>query len=105
MNWFPPRVLVISWVALLALLGTTVFAAYQPLGSFNLFIALLIATTKASIVAAVFMELRERSGLTIAFAAAGFFWLGILIWLSGIDFMTRPELPSLTAAPALLRSP
>jgi hypothetical protein len=47
MNCLPSRVLVISWAALLALLGTTVFVAYQPLGSFNLFIALLIATTKS----------------------------------------------------------
>jgi cytochrome c oxidase subunit IV len=97
MSLFPPRILVISWAALLVLLGTTVFLAYQPLGSFNLFIALLIATSKALIVAAVFMELRERSGLTIAFAAAGFFWLGILIWLSGADFITRAEFPSIIA--------
>jgi cytochrome c oxidase subunit 4 len=97
MSLFPPRILVISWAALLVLLGTTVFLAYQPLGSFNLFIALLIATSKALIVAAVFMELRERNGLTIAFAAAGFFWLGILIWLSGADFITRAEFPSIIA--------
>ncbi len=93
MSAWPPRVLVISWAALLVLLGTTVFLAYQPLGSANLPVALCIATAKGLIVAAVFMELRERSGLMIAFAAAGFFWLGILIWLSGIDFITRPGFP------------
>ncbi len=86
----PPRILVISWAALLVLLGTTAFLAYQPLGGVNLVVALAIATAKSLIVAAVFMELRERSGVMIAFAAAGFFWLGILIWLSGIDFITRP---------------
>ncbi len=93
MSWYPPRAVALSWLALLALLGTTVFLAYQPLGSFNTVVALLIATAKALIVAAVFMELRERSGLMIAFAAAGFFWLGILIWLSGTDFVTRPVFP------------
>jgi cytochrome c oxidase subunit IV len=93
MSWLPPRILVISWAALLALLGTTVFLAYQPLGSFNFPIALLIATSKAAIVAAVFMELRERNGLMIGFAAAGFFWLAILIWLSGADFTTRAGFP------------
>lgn len=97
MNWFPPRIVVISWAALLALLGTTVSLAYQPLGRFNLFIALLIATLKALIVAAVFMELRERNGLTIAFAGAGFFWLAILIWLSGADFTTRAGFPPIIA--------
>ena len=89
MTWYPPRPIALSWMALLALLGTTVFLSYQPLGDLNLIIALLIATSKALIVAAVFMELRKRSGVMIAFAAAGFFWLGILIWLSGIDFATR----------------
>ena len=97
MSWLPPRILVISWTALLVLLGTTVFLAYQPLGSFNLVIALLIATSKSLIVAAVFMELRERNGLTIAFAGAGFFWLAILIWLSGADFVTRAGFPPIIA--------
>jgi cytochrome c oxidase subunit 4 len=59
----------------------------------NFPIALLIATTKAAIVAAVFMELRERGGVLIAFAAAGFFWLGIFIWLAGVDFVTRAQFP------------
>ncbi|MBV9747569.1 MAG: cytochrome C oxidase subunit IV family protein [Acetobacteraceae bacterium] len=93
MSFRPPRILVIAWTGLLVLLGTTVLLAYQPLGSLNLVVALAIATAKSLIVAAVFMELRERGGLMIAFAAAGFFWLGILIWLSGIDFVTRPGFP------------
>ena len=93
MSCYPPRAVALSWLALLALLGATVFLSYQPLGDFNTVVALLIATSKALIVAAVFMELRERSGVMIAFAAAGFFWLGILVWLSGTDFATRPEFP------------
>ena len=93
MSGYPPRAIAVSWLALLALLGATVFLSYQPLGDFNSVIALLIATSKALIVAAVFMELRERSGVMIAFAAAGFFWLGILVWLSGTDFATRPAFP------------
>jgi cytochrome c oxidase subunit IV len=93
MKHAPPRVLVISWAALVALLASTIFLAYQPLGSFNLVVAMFIAVSKTLIIAAVFMELRERNGVMIAFAAAGFFWLGILIWLSGTDFMTRPQFP------------
>jgi cytochrome c oxidase subunit 4 len=93
MSYFPPRILMLSWAALLALLGTTVFLAYQPLGSFNLVVAVLIAGLKALIVAAIFMELRERGGVMIAFATAGFFWLAVLIWLAGADFISRPEFP------------
>jgi cytochrome c oxidase subunit 4 len=93
MKTLPPRAIVISWLLLLALLAMTVLISYQPLGHFNLIIALFIATAKALIVAAVFMELRDRGGIMIAFAIAGFFWLGILLWLSGIDFVSRPEFP------------
>ena len=93
MTWHPPRVVTIAWLGLLVLLAATVFLAYQPLGSFNLVVALLIAGIKALIVAAIFMELREQRGLVIAFAAAGFFWLAILIWLAGTDFTTRAQFP------------
>lgn len=89
----PPRHLVLSWLGLLALLGLTVTLAYQPLGSFNVVAALTIATLKAALVAAVFMELSERRSLTIAFAAAGFFWLGIMFWLVFSDYLTRPNFP------------
>jgi hypothetical protein len=41
--------------------------AYQRLGAFNTPIALAIATTKALLVAAIFMELRESRSLIIAF--------------------------------------
>jgi cytochrome c oxidase subunit 4 len=92
-NWQPPRELLLSWLGLLALLGLTVFGAYQPLGAYNTGVALLIALTKALIVAVVFMELRRAGALTIAFAVAGFFWLGIMLWLALADFVTRPQLP------------
>ncbi|MCW5687051.1 MAG: cytochrome C oxidase subunit IV family protein [Pseudolabrys sp.] len=93
MRHAPPLALVLSWLALLGLLGLTVLMAYQPLGGFNFPVALTIAAAKALIVAAVFMELRDRCGLTIAFAAAGVFWLSILLWLAGTDYFTRPEFP------------
>jgi cytochrome c oxidase subunit 4 len=92
MSWYPPRALVFSWLGLLGLLGLTVFTAYQPLGAFNTPIALAIASAKALLIAAVFMELREHNALTIAFASAGFFWLAIMLWLAFSDYSTRPAL-------------
>jgi cytochrome c oxidase subunit 4 len=89
----PSRLVLLSWLALLGLLALTVTLAYQPLGSLNLPVALTIATAKVLIVAAIFMELRERDGLMIAFAAAGVFWLLVLLWLAGADFLTRPQFP------------
>jgi cytochrome c oxidase subunit 4 len=87
--WIPPRHLVLSFVALLGLLSLTVAAAYFPLGSVNTAVAVGIAIIKAVIVLAVFMELRESPALTIAFAAAGFLWFSILLWLSMADVLTR----------------
>ncbi len=58
--YLPPRQLVLCWLGLLVLLASTVTLAYQPLGSFNSVVALCIATLKAALVAAVFMELSER---------------------------------------------
>jgi cytochrome c oxidase subunit 4 len=99
MTHYPPRALVMAWAALMALLALTVFGAYQPLGAFNTVAALVIATGKALIVAAIFMELRERNGLTIAAAAAGFFWLGIMLWLALADYATRPGFPPVGGPP------
>jgi cytochrome c oxidase subunit IV len=57
-------------------------------------VAVTIAALKAAFVAAVFMELRKRNPLTLAFACAGFFWLGIMRWLAFSDYATRPNFPS-----------
>ena len=92
----PPRPLVLAWLGLLALLALTVTLAYQPLGSFNAPVALAIAASKALLVAAIFMELSERRALTIAFAGAGFFWFGIMVWLVFSDYVTRPNFPPVT---------
>lgn len=88
-GWRPPFPLVASWLGLLALLAVTVTVAYQPLGALNMVAALSIGAIKSTIVAAVFMELRYRGSRTLIFAAAGLFWLGILLWLGLMDFLTR----------------
>jgi cytochrome c oxidase subunit 4 len=89
-TWYPPRALVLCWLGLMALLGLTVCVAYLPLGLANTAIALSIAAIKALLIATFFMELRQRDGLLIAFASAGFFWLGIMFWLAFADYAMRP---------------
>lgn len=88
-SWRPSMSLVACWAALLALLALTVTLAYQPLGAFNIVGALTIATIKAGLVIAIFMELSKSTGLVRVFAGAGFFWLMILLWLGLMDFITR----------------
>ncbi len=54
----PPKVLLAVWGALLALTVVTVAVTTVDLGEFNLVVALLIATVKATLVALYFMHLR-----------------------------------------------
>ena len=77
------------FAALLVLTGTTVWVAFINLGWFNPAAALVIACTKAVLVALFFMELRHSSRLTKLAVGAGLFWLGILLVLTLSDYLTR----------------
>ena len=79
------------WLALMLLLAATTASAFVTLGDFNLPVSLAIAVTKALIVLLVFMELRASPALVRAFAAAGFFWLLIMIVLTGADYWHRTD--------------
>ena len=85
------RAVLRCWLALMLLLAATTASAFVPLGSLNLPISLSIAVTKALIVLLFFMELRSSRALVRAFAAAGFFWLLIMITLTGADYWHRTD--------------
>ncbi len=85
----PARTYVLVWVALLALLLLTLGSAYVPLGRLNAAINLAIAAAKALLVVFFFMHLRSAHSMLRIAAAAGFFWLAILIGLSLTDFTVR----------------
>lgn len=90
----PPRSLVLTWLALLALVGITLGLAYVPLGTVNIVVALGIAVVKAALVVTVFMKLFRSPVLTRVAAAAGLFWLAILFSLSATDYLTRTDAPT-----------
>lgn len=79
------------WGALMLLLMATTASAFVPLGSFNFVVSISIAIAKALIVLAFFMELRAGRALVRTFAAAGFFWLLIMIVLTGSDYWHRTD--------------
>ncbi|HET7605705.1 MAG TPA: cytochrome C oxidase subunit IV family protein [Sphingomicrobium sp.] len=79
------------WLALILLLAATTASAFVPLGSANIVISLGIAAAKALIVLLFFMELRASRALVRTFAAAGFFWLLIMIVLTGADYWHRTD--------------
>ena len=76
--------------ALLALTAITTGVAFVDLGRVgNIAVALTIATVKVVLVMLYFMHLRYSSRLTMLFAAAGIFWLGILLVLTLSDYFSR----------------
>ena len=77
------------YLALLLLLGATIFSAQFQLGIWKPVVNLGIGTIKAILIAWVFMHLRESSGLVRLFAIAVLFWLVTLFVLSLADWLTR----------------
>ena len=78
-----------SVVSLLLLTALTTAIAFVDLGRFNTVIALAIAVAKATIVALLFMHLRESTRLTVAIVVSALVWLGILVGLTMNDYLTR----------------
>jgi cytochrome c oxidase subunit IV len=83
------RTLVAVWAALIVLTGTTAAVSYVDVGEWNIVVALLIAVIKASMVAWVFMGVRNTTHLTRLFCVAGLVWLCILLLITASDYTTR----------------
>jgi cytochrome c oxidase subunit IV len=78
------------FAALLGLTALTTGIAFVDLGRIgNISVALTIAVIKAVLVMLYFMHLRYSSRLTILFASAGVFWLGIMLVLTLSDYISR----------------
>jgi cytochrome c oxidase subunit IV len=79
------------WAALLVGTALTVFAAQIDLGSFNAAVALIIATTKALLVALFFMHIKGASERLLKLVVIStIFLFFILLALSMADYGTRP---------------
>jgi cytochrome c oxidase subunit IV len=85
----PIKTYMIVLVALLVLTATTCAVSFIDMGKINAVVAVAIAFAKASLVALIFMHLRYSRRLMWVVAAAGLFWLGILIALTMGDYLTR----------------
>lgn len=96
----PVRPLVLTWLALLALLATTAGCALLGLGWLNTVISLAIALAKALLVAIVFMRLKRAPALLRLAAVAGAVTLALLFGLALTDYTTRTELKAPWQQPA-----
>lgn len=78
------------WIALLVGTGLTYWAATLDLGRFNAAVALIIATTKALLVALFFMHLKGAGEKLLKLVViCTVFFLFILLALSMADYGTR----------------
>jgi cytochrome c oxidase subunit 4 len=94
------RPLLLTWIALMALLATTAGCALLRLGWLNTAISLAIALAKALLVAVVFMRLKRSPALLRLAAVAGAVMLALLFGLSLTDYTTRTELKAPWQQPA-----
>ncbi len=78
------------WIALLVGTGLTYWAALIDLGRLNSAVALIIATTKALLVALFFMHLKGASEKLLKLVVIStLFFLVLLLTLSKFDYGTR----------------
>jgi cytochrome c oxidase subunit 4 len=81
------------FATLMVLTLLTVWAAYQHLGIWNTPVALGIATTKAALVALIFMHLKSSPRLTALVIGTSILFLGFLILVTASDYLTRHWIP------------
>jgi cytochrome c oxidase subunit IV len=86
----PKRTYVAVWITLMILTAVTAAVSRIDLGHGSAAVALIIATTKALLVILFFMGVKYVSQrMTIVMIVAAFFWLGILLALSMLDYVSR----------------
>ena len=85
----PVRIYLAVFAVLMLFLFLTVWVAYQPLGNFNLMVALTIAMIKSILIVMFFMEVKYGSKLLWAFVGSSFVFLMIFFILTMNDYVSR----------------
>jgi cytochrome c oxidase subunit 4 len=84
-----PKIYLAIFASLMLGTGITVWAAFQDFGKFNIVIALVIATIKATLVILYFMHARYSPRRTQLVIVCSVFWLAIMLALTLTDYDTR----------------
>lgn len=85
----PKKLYLAVFFGLVILTWVTTFVSTIDLGRWNVFVALAIAMSKASLVALFFMHIKYSTRLTKMIAACGVFWLCIMLFITMSDLWTR----------------
>ena len=81
----PVQLLIAVFVALLTLTALTVFSAGFDLGPLNIWVAMGIATVKATLVALYFMHLRYDNPFNLVVFLSCFLFVGVFIGIAMMD--------------------
>ena len=87
------RTYVTIWAILTIMTFVTFYVAQIDLGPWNVVVALIIAFFKMMLVVLFFMNVKAESPLTKLYAAAGFFWLILLLGQTMLDYISRTWMP------------
>lgn len=79
------------FLGLIAATVATTAVAFVDLGPFSVVVALTIAVCKMLLVALFFMHVRHSDKLTRLVLVGGVLWLGILIFFTLADVVTRGD--------------
>jgi cytochrome c oxidase subunit 4 len=89
----PIKVLVGVWIALVVLTWVTVAVTYRDWGGLNLWVAMAIATVKASLVAMYFMHLRYDNPFHAIILVSALLFVMLFIGLALMDTLQyQPDL-------------
>ena len=83
----------LTWISLLLLALATTLIGLLDLGPFNMVIALIIAATKATLIAAIFMHALYENKIIRIVIAGGLVWFAIMMSLTLSDYASRGWLP------------
>jgi cytochrome c oxidase subunit 4 len=86
--------LLLTWLALLALLALEIGASFLPLSPAARPLILIPALAMLGIVVTSFMQVGRGPVIVRLFAAAGLLWLVILLALGSLDPLTRVMYPT-----------
>ena len=90
---------VVVWIALLACTALTYLTGTAHLGKWALPLAMTIAVFKSSLVAIIFMHLRESSGATRLVFVTSLVFVALLLFFTVADVATRYGLSTPAGAP------
>jgi len=92
----------VVWAILLVFTGLTVLTGRQDLGAWNIWIAMAIASVKATLVVLFFMHMSEASGANRLVFLVSFVFMAVMMMGVFGDLWTRNEMTLPSAAPSTL---